>query len=125
MKFSPGACAAIFVLVLSGCASNDELIESQGQKINNLTNQVNVLSNQVGRMDSKHNKLDALVMKNNNEFSKIIEAEKNQSRKYTIIEGDSLSSIANKAGLSVKELLKNNPQITNPDQLLIGHELNI
>lgn len=39
---------------------------------------------------------------------------------YTVQRGDSLSKIAKKHGMSLKELIELNPQITNPDIIYVG-----
>ena len=44
---------------------------------------------------------------------------------YTVVQGDTLSGIATKYGLTVSELLKANPQIKNENQLAIGDKLTI
>lgn len=45
--------------------------------------------------------------------------------KYKIVKGDTLSSIAQKNGLTVRELLQLNPGITSPDKIQEGAVLNI
>ena len=44
---------------------------------------------------------------------------------YTIKPGDTLTSIANAHGTSVKALLAANPSIEDPDMIIAGHELTI
>lgn len=44
---------------------------------------------------------------------------------YTVAEGDTLSGIAARFGLTMEQLVKANPQIKNPDRLGIGDELTI
>jgi len=44
---------------------------------------------------------------------------------YTVQEGDYLSKIGQKFGLSWQEIWEKNPQIENPDLIYIGQELNI
>ncbi|OCL03698.1 carbohydrate-binding module family 50 protein [Glonium stellatum] len=44
---------------------------------------------------------------------------------YTVVKGDSLSEIAHKFNITVKELEAANPKITNPDDIRIGEVLNI
>ena len=44
---------------------------------------------------------------------------------YTVIRGDTMWSIARKHGLSLNELLVNNPQITNSELILPGQKINV
>lgn len=47
------------------------------------------------------------------------------SGKYTIQQGDTLSALAAQYGTTVEELMKANPNITNPDLIYTGGKLNI
>jgi hypothetical protein len=44
---------------------------------------------------------------------------------YTVVQGDTLSGIAARYGLTVRELLKANPQIKNENMLAIGDRITI
>jgi murein DD-endopeptidase MepM/ murein hydrolase activator NlpD len=44
---------------------------------------------------------------------------------YKIKPGDTLSKIANRNGISLAQLLKANPQITNPDKIQVGQVVNL
>jgi len=44
---------------------------------------------------------------------------------YTIRPGDTLSKIAKRNGISLAQLLKANPQITNPDRIQVGQLVNL
>ena len=44
---------------------------------------------------------------------------------YTVVKGDTLSAIAKKYGITLQELLKANPQITNPNLIKVGQVINI
>jgi len=44
---------------------------------------------------------------------------------YTVQPGDSLSAIANRAGVSVADMLNANPAITDPSRIGVGQELNM
>jgi LysM repeat protein len=47
------------------------------------------------------------------------------SGSYTVISGDTLSSIAVNAGVSLSSLEAVNPQITNPSQIFVGEVINL
>ena len=42
---------------------------------------------------------------------------------YRIKPGDTLAKIAKRNGISLAQLLKANPQITNPDKIQVGQQL--
>jgi murein DD-endopeptidase MepM/ murein hydrolase activator NlpD len=44
---------------------------------------------------------------------------------YTVKPGDSLTKIAKRNGISLAQLLKANPQITNPDRIQVGQLVNL
>lgn len=44
---------------------------------------------------------------------------------YTIVRGDTLYQIAKRYGISLQDLLEANPQISNPNQLMVGQVINI
>ena len=44
---------------------------------------------------------------------------------YQIRSGDSLSVIASRNNMSIKDLLRYNPQITNPNQIQVGQNINL
>lgn len=50
---------------------------------------------------------------------------KTGSGKYTIQQGDTLSALAAQYGTTVEELMKSNPNITDPNKIYTGNELNI
>jgi len=50
---------------------------------------------------------------------------KTGSGKYTIQQGDTLSALAAQYGTTVEELMKANPNITDPNKIYTGNELNI
>ena len=49
----------------------------------------------------------------------------NNPSTYTVVGGDTLFKISNRLGVSINDILKINPQITNPDQIQIGQIINI
>ena len=44
---------------------------------------------------------------------------------YRVQPGDTLSKIAKRNGISLAQLLKANPQITNPDKIQVGQVVNL
>ncbi|MUJ38040.1 LysM peptidoglycan-binding domain-containing protein [Aliivibrio fischeri] len=126
-------------LVLTGCASNDELIGQQKQhaeKINTLESTVSTLESRVTTLE---NELQAqketdkdiyqAVNKLDTEQGKLKEQAQQQVEQvdkfYTIKQDDTLYSISVEFGLTVDELFQLNPKIENPRRLLIGQIINI
>jgi LysM repeat protein len=125
-------------LVLTGCASNDELIAQQ----KNQTEQISALESKVGTLESKVNTLETELQSQKDTDSEIyqtvrkLDAEQNelkaQAQKqvdeavmyYTIKQDDTLYSIAREQGIALEDLLQLNPQIDNPKRLLIGDVIN-
>ncbi len=125
-------------LVLTGCASNDELIAQQ----KNQTEQISALESKVGTLESKVNTLETELQSQKDTDSEIyqtvrkLNAEQNelkaQAQKqvdeavmyYTIKQDDTLYSIAREQGIALEDLLQLNPQIDNPKRLLIGDVIN-
>ncbi|MGF1806890.1 LysM peptidoglycan-binding domain-containing protein [Aliivibrio sifiae] len=125
-------------LVLTGCASNDELIAQQ----KNQTEQISALESKVGTLESKVNALETELQSQKDTDSEIyqtvrkLDAEQNelkaQAQKqvdeavmyYTIKQDDTLYSIAREQGIALEDLLQLNPQIDNPKRLLIGDVIN-
>lgn len=128
----------ISTLVLTGCASNDELIAQQ----KNQTEQISALESKVGTLESKVNTLETELQSQKDTDSEIyqtvrkLDAEQNelkaQAQKqvdeavmyYTIKQDDTLYSIAREQGIALEDLLQLNPQIDNPKRLLIGDVIN-
>ncbi|NBU65720.1 MAG: LysM domain-containing protein [Chloroflexia bacterium] len=48
-----------------------------------------------------------------------------KTRKYYVESGDTLLSIATKYNLTVQQILDVNPYLQNPDNLIVGQELDI
>ena len=44
---------------------------------------------------------------------------------YIVEKGDTLSGIAEKLGIKLKDILKANPQIINPDKIEVGQKITI
>ncbi|OCH06813.1 peptigoglycan-binding protein LysM [Aliivibrio fischeri] len=126
-------------LVLTGCASNDELIGQQKQhaeQINTLESTVSTLESRVTTLESelqaqKETDKDIYqeVNKLNTEQGKLKQQAQQQVEQadkfYTIKQDDTLYSISVEFGLTVDKLLQLNPKIENPRRLLIGQIINI
>ncbi|WP_242510614.1 LysM peptidoglycan-binding domain-containing protein [Aliivibrio finisterrensis] len=126
-------------LVLTGCASNDELIAQQ----KNQTEQMSVLESKVSTLESQVGTLEAELQKQKETDSEIYQTVRKldvaqgelkaqvqqQADKavmyYTIKQDDTLYSIAREQGIALEDLLQLNPKIANPKRLLIGDVLNI
>ena len=54
-----------------------------------------------------------------------IPAESSPSDTYTIVSGDTMYKIANRLGITLDELIRANPQISNPNIIQIGQVINI
>ncbi len=126
-------------LVLTGCASNDELIGQQKQhaeKINSLESTLNTLESRVTTLDNElqnqketDKNIYQAVNKLDTEQNKLKEKAQQQVEQammhYTIKQGDTLYSIAKEQGITIEGLLQLNPKIANPKRLLIGDVINI
>ena len=55
----------------------------------------------------------------------LIIPQKNNSLNYTLKKGDNLSTLAKQNGLSLKDLLKLNPHIEDPDYIQVGQKINL
>lgn len=133
-------------LVLTGCASNDELIAQQ----KNQTEQMGVLESKVSTLESQMNTLKVDLQSQKETDSEIYQAVrkldaaqgelkaaqgelKAQAEQqadeevmyYTIKQNDTLYSIARNQGIALEDLLQLNPKIDNPKHLLIGDVINI
>ncbi|MUK50921.1 LysM peptidoglycan-binding domain-containing protein [Aliivibrio fischeri] len=119
-------------LVLTGCASNDELIGQQKQhaeQINTLESTVSTLENELQAQKETDKDIYQEVNKLNTEQGKLKQQAQQQVEQadkfYTIKQDDTLYSISVEFGLTVDELLQLNPKIENPRRLLIGQIINI
>lgn len=126
-------------LVLTGCASNDELIAQQ----KNQTEQMSALESKVSTLESQVTTLDSELKKQKETDSELyqtvrkldaaqgeLKAQAQQEADeavmyYTIKQDDTLYSISKKQGIALEDLLQLNPKIKNPKHLLIGDVLNI
>lgn len=119
-------------LVLTGCASNDELItqqKNQTEQINTLESKVSVLEAELQNQKEADSKIYQAV-RNLDEAQGELAAQAQQEADnagmyYTVKQSDTLYSIAKEQGIALDDLLQLNPQIDNPKRLLIGSVLNI
>lgn len=126
-------------LVLTGCASNDELIaqqKNQTEQMSALESKVSTLETQVGTLESELQKqkdtdseLYQTVRKLDAAQGELKAQAQQEADKavmyYTIKQDDTLYSISKEQGIALEDLLQLNPQIDNPKRLLIGDVLNI
>lgn len=113
--------ALVSALVLSGCASNDELIEQQNQQAEQLSSLQADLQAQKESNQQLADKVDQLSM----DQDEIKQQMQDASSTYVIKENDTLYRVAMQNGMSVDELLQLNPEIKNPNALLIGQTITI
>ncbi|MFH0257005.1 LysM peptidoglycan-binding domain-containing protein [Vibrio rumoiensis] len=107
--------------VLSGCASNDEVIEQQNQQAEQISSLQADLQAQKESNQQLADKVDQLSM----DQDEIKQQMEDKSSSYVIKENDTLYHVAQQNGMSVDELLQLNPEIKNPNALLIGQTINI
>ncbi|MFH0265471.1 LysM peptidoglycan-binding domain-containing protein [Vibrio rumoiensis] len=107
--------------VLSGCASNDEVIEQQNQQAEQISSLQADLQAQKESNQQLADKVDQLSM----DQDEIKQQMEDKSSTYVIKENDTLYHVAQQNGMSVDELLQLNPEIKNPNALLIGQTINI
>ncbi len=136
----------VSLMALTGCASNDKLIEQQNQhvgQIESLETKVNVLELQVAALETKitdqntinievHESIHKLNVKQNrlnddqSQLSSHVQQQIDVSeRSYTIKQRDTLYNISKRFNMSIEELQKLNPQIQNPKNLLIGQIITV
>lgn len=113
--------ALVSALALSGCASNDELIEQQNQQAEQLSSLQADLQAQKESNQQLADKVDQLSM----DQDEIKQQMQDASSTYVIKENDTLYRVAMQNGMSVDELLQLNPEIKNPNALLIGQTITI
>lgn len=116
------------LLFLSGCASNDKIIEQQNKQ-----------AEQINTIDSKVSKLESVLKIQKNTDEELSQAvnklhsKQNHLRKqveimtktYSVKQNDTLYNIAKVYGIKLDKLLQLNPQIKKPNRLLIGQMINI
>lgn len=116
--------ALLSVAVLSGCASNnnEELIKQQGEKINSLSSQMNTMKSELEGADSQMTvAIRQLEMQQQNLTAHVVA----KANTYAVQEGDTLLSISREFNTTLEDLVAKNPQVKNPNLLLIGHIINL
>ena len=122
------ATALVSTLALSGCASNDEIIEQQKQQaeqINTLDSKVNTLESELQRQQNADQQISQAVSQLHAEQNNLNQQVEQTAKIYSIKQNDTLSSVAEEYGMSLEALLQLNPQIEKPNYLLIGQMINI
>lgn len=108
-------------LALSGCASNDEVIEQQNQQAEQLSTLQADVQAQKESNQQLMDKVDQLSM----DQDEIKQQIQDKSNSYVIKENDTLYQIANEHDMTVNDLLQLNPEIKNPKSLLIGQTIKL
>ncbi|MGO2499088.1 MAG: LysM peptidoglycan-binding domain-containing protein [Vibrio litoralis] len=108
-------------LALSGCASNDEVIEQQNQQAEQLSSLQADLQAQKESNQQLADKVDQLAM----DQDEIKQGMQDKSSTYVIKENDTLYRIANEHDMTVDQLQQLNPEIKNPKSLLIGQTIKL
>ncbi|RZP95316.1 LysM peptidoglycan-binding domain-containing protein [Vibrio vulnificus] len=118
---STGILSAV---ALSGCASNnnEELIKQQGEKINALSSQMNSMESELKGADSQ---MATAIRKLEMQQQNLTEHVVAKANTYAVQEGDTLLSISRQFNTTLEELVAKNPQVKNPNLLLIGHIINL
>ena len=122
------ATALVSTLALSGCASNDDIIEQQKQQaeqINTLDSKVNTLESELQRQQNADRNISQAVSQLHAEQNNLSTQVEQTAKIYSIKQNDTLSSVAKDNGMDLEELLQLNPQIEKPNSLLIGQMVNI
>ena len=122
------ATALVSTLALSGCASNDDIIEQQKQQaeqINTLDSKVNTLESELQRQQNADRNISQAVSQLHTKQNNLNQQVEQTAKIYSIKQNDTLSSVAKENGMSLEALLQLNPQIEKPNSLLIGQMINV
>ena len=122
------ATALVSTLALSGCESNDEIIEQQKQQaeqINTLDSKVNTLESELQRQQNADRNISQAVSQLHTKQNNLSQQMEQAAKIYSIKQNDTLYSVAKDNGMELEELLQLNPQIEKPNSLLIGQMINI
>jgi N-acetylmuramoyl-L-alanine amidase len=122
------ATALVSTLALSGCESNDEIIEKQQQQ----AEQINMLGSKIKVLESELQRLQNVEKQTSQAVSQVHTKQNNLSKQmeqiakiYSIKQNDTLFNVAKENGMNLEALLHLNPQIKKPNSLLIGQMVNI
>ena len=118
------ATALVSTLALSGCASNDEIIEQQKQQaeqINTLGSKVNTLESQLQRQQNAGKQISQAVSQLHTKQNNLSQKIEGIAKIYSIKQNDTLFRVAKENGMNLEALLQLNPQIEKPNSLLIGY----
>jgi LysM repeat protein len=108
-------------LILTGCASNNEVIEKQNLltvKTNELDNDVQLLKSELAKQKIYNSKTSRKVLNLNKK-------QKATADYYSVKEHDTFWGIAEKFNMSPESLLELNPDLIKPSYLLIGEIIKI
>ncbi|AZL84872.1 LysM peptidoglycan-binding domain-containing protein [Aliivibrio salmonicida] len=126
------AASLMSALVLTGCASNDELIaqqKNQTDQISALESKVSSLESELQKQQSEGKEISQTVRQLSVKQDELNAQAQQQADEavmyYTLKQDDTLYSIAKDQGIALDDLLQLNPQIKNPKRLLIGDVINI
>ena len=126
------AASLMSALVLTGCASNDELIaqqKNQTDQISALESKVSTLESELQKQQSEGKEISQTVRQLSVKQDELNAQAQQQADEavmyYTLKQDDTLYSIAKDQGIALDDLLQLNPQIKNPKRLLIGDVINI
>ncbi|MGO1190262.1 MULTISPECIES: LysM peptidoglycan-binding domain-containing protein [Vibrio] len=113
--------AVLTIGVLSGCASNDEMVEQQKQN----TEQIEVLKSQLQEQDQKTTMTWEAVAQLQDDQETLKNQAEQAKNKYRVKEHDTLFSIAQEHGMTLEDLIQLNSQIKSPNKITIGQEINL
>ncbi|MDN3700121.1 LysM domain-containing protein [Vibrio artabrorum] len=112
-------------LAMSGCASNDDLIAAQEKQ----QQQITQLESQIEKVEQKTQKQERAIQMANQQTNKLLtdqaKEKEQKSMRYVVKENDTLYSIAKEHRMGVDALTQLNPQLSNPNLLLIGSTINV
>ncbi|ELR8704373.1 LysM peptidoglycan-binding domain-containing protein [Vibrio vulnificus] len=111
--------------LLSGCASNDELVQQQQKHtgdIQTLQQQQASLEERLNAQNAVDKNLASAISEVKHDFTK---AQEMNNSIYAAIEDDTLLKIAAKHNMSLEQLIDLNPNKKNTDKLLIGEIIKV
>ncbi|MCY9829537.1 LysM peptidoglycan-binding domain-containing protein, partial [Vibrio chagasii] len=91
--------------------------------------QITQLESQIERVEQKTQKQERAIQMANQQTNKLLtdqaKEKEQKSKRYVIKENDTLYSIAKEHRMEVDALTQLNPQLSNPNLLLIGRTINV